>query len=142
MNYDVDYFINKFEAIPEDRWCMNEFRIGSAKCANGHCGLTDEFQVTVESLALREMFLKLPIHYLGSGYKVDGAGGKYSINAAMINDGRVEEYRQPTPKQRILAALQDIKAMTKDIDTVKKERIVYVSVPATITEKMMGLVLS
>lgn len=31
--------------------------------------------------------------------------------AALINDGESNEYKQPSPKQRILAALYDIKKM-------------------------------
>lgn len=47
--YTPQYFIDKFEAIPEENWCISS-----------------------------------------------------------VNDGLDERYQQPTPKQRILAALRDI----------------------------------
>lgn len=38
MNYDVDYFINKFEAIPEEMWCVGLWVDSEGrKCALGHC---------------------------------------------------------------------------------------------------------
>lgn len=150
MKYDVTYFINKFEAIPENLWCMNDFQRGDAMCANGHCGLYDEFTVTDESEALKQLFSMLPLHYYGNGYIIEEVPAKYSVNAAFVNDGRTEEYRQPTPKQRILAALYDIKKMqfdtdtkyAKDIDTGGKTKTVYVAVPVTITEQAKELVMS
>lgn len=90
--YDVDYFIAKFEAIPDERWCVYDYRNGPQRCARGHCGQTS-FRDTPESTALGELF----DNNIGDG-------------PSMVNDGNVEEYQQPTPKARILAALHDIKA--------------------------------
>ncbi|WP_285011232.1 hypothetical protein [Pedobacter faecalis] len=40
MNYTLDYFIEKFEAIPEDKWTTNEFADEQGRCcAFGHCGM-------------------------------------------------------------------------------------------------------
>jgi hypothetical protein len=90
MTYDVDYFIAKFEAIPEDEWCVGHFiSMDGTKCALGHCG--DEG--TGDSPEANALGCLFP--YLGD-----------VIN---INDGRHSDYPQPTPKQRILAALNDIK---------------------------------
>jgi hypothetical protein len=40
--YNLDYFIRKFEAIPEDQWCTGDFvKVVNGKeqrCAFGHCG--------------------------------------------------------------------------------------------------------
>lgn len=86
--YDVNYFIKKFEAIPEEMWTTGEFDRGDGcKCALGHCGV-NHFQGTDEGKAL---------HYLLNYY------------ADEINDGASERYQQDTPKQRILAALNDVK---------------------------------
>lgn len=89
--YTVDYFIRKFEAIPEERWCVYVTDDGNGRhCAYGHCLHNDA--VTPESMALIELF---PLNE----------------NAAVINNGHSPRYPQPTPKQRILAALHDIKKM-------------------------------
>ena len=86
MTYDAAYFIAKFEGIPEERWCTNVFRShGGRRCALGHCqesrtGRTDE------SIALANLL----------------------TDTAEINDGKDPRYQQPTPKQRVLAALKDL----------------------------------
>lgn len=95
--YDVDYFIRKFEAIPEDNWWIGEYNDedGNRFCAYGHCGLRSKSlnRQNKEADALYALFC--------SDVK--------SI-VADINDGKDIRYLQPTPKQRILAALYDIKA--------------------------------
>lgn len=94
MTYDVDYFIAKFEAIPEELWCTEVLTKGAQRCALGWCGAyypdeddDDEENdgTTEESLALMSL-----IPMVGD-----------------INDGLINRYQQPTPKQRILAALRD-----------------------------------
>lgn len=94
--YDVDYFIAKFEAIPEEKWS-----IGSGnkytKCAMMHCGVkisaNSNYIYNDEISALITLFRT-----------IDGG------SVISINDGWDDSYTQPTPKQRILAALHDIKA--------------------------------
>lgn len=50
--YNIDYFIAKFEAIPEEKWTVNTFSGEEGKrCALGHCG-EDEVSRTEESNAL------------------------------------------------------------------------------------------
>ena len=89
--FTVDYFIAKFEAIPEEEWCEGEYVSSDGrKCALGHCGHSP-FGLTFEREALINLFKK---------------SGLY---ASDINDGKHSKYQQPTPKQRILAALRDIK---------------------------------
>ncbi len=87
---DVQYFIDKFEKIPEDRWCTGLFTKGDNHCAYGHCGVMQPLQETVESKRLSYLF-------------------RFSGIVTDINDGRDKRYPQPTPKQRILAALRDVK---------------------------------
>lgn len=91
MEYTVDYFIAKFEAIPEEKWFIGDFiniYNPEQKCAYGHCGCIKSLGETIESNMLFDLFDN-PVHY--------------------INDGHDEKYQQSTPKQRILAALHDIK---------------------------------
>jgi hypothetical protein len=85
---DAQYFIDKFEAIPENRWCVGNYvkvYVGETHrrhCAHGHCfGIKNELEGLLQI-----------IH-----------------NAADINDGEDGCYQQATPKQRILAALYGAK---------------------------------
>jgi hypothetical protein len=96
MKYDVDYFINKFSAIPDNLWITQVLTGWGAHCALGHCdvtethlmvGLPDEARVLAELLG----------------------GDERWQNVATINDGEDARYTQPTPKARILAALADVK---------------------------------
>jgi hypothetical protein len=117
MQYTVDYFIKKFEAIPEDKitgsiWWSAESNCG---CAHGHCGVRYEKGETEES---RGLLVFLPL-------------------ASAITVGTHSRYQQPTPKQRILAALYDIKKMQQPVEEPKvKEIIRYVAVPETISESI------
>lgn len=91
-NFDVDYFLAKFEAIPEEEWCREKLSDYNGRhCAMGHCGCRDNGEITAEASALDNLFdkyLSMPV--------VD-------VNDFLDIQGR-------TPKQRILAALRDIKA--------------------------------
>lgn len=112
MKYDVDYFLRKFKKIPEEKWCTFSFVNGKSRCVNGHCGITNMLaNLTEESIALQKTFSVLSIT---SGMKIINDGllsDDYSLKAAYINNGESDQYQQPTPKQRILAALQDIKKL-------------------------------
>lgn len=86
--YDVNFFIRKFEAIPEDKWITGKWELNGNHCALGHCGaIQSDVSLTDEACALNELL----------------------TNVIAINDGRDQVYAQPTPKQRILAALNDIR---------------------------------
>ncbi len=86
--YNRDYFIAKFEAIPDEKWTTGVFVHGDRCCALGHCGPNIGYY-TPEAFALSSML----------GHQ-----------ASFINDGFDSRYLQPTPKQRILAALRDLPA--------------------------------
>lgn len=93
-NYNVDFFIDKFKDIPEENWgvliYVNEHN--GKKCALGHCGVREDCD-TPMGMALKMLFLD----HLNWGI----------IN---INDGMDSQpYKQKTAKERILAALHDIK---------------------------------
>lgn len=91
VKMDVDYFINKFEAIPDELWTTNQYHDNGKSCAMGHCGATERMQRTEESAAFEALFVRR------------------LLNIPCINDGQYSQYPQPTPKARILAALSDIK---------------------------------
>jgi hypothetical protein len=138
--YTVDYFIDKFEAIPEPLWCVdNQLNDRGQSCAFGHCN--PEFNKGVRGEEY-SAFFKLSISaekIIDPGIHLRG----YLTNGllAEINNGNYSNYQQPTPKQRILAALYDIKKLqSKDTEQQPKERIVYVSVPVSITEQAKDLI--
>lgn len=139
--FTVDYFIKKFEAIPEDEWLDDgdySNAYGTKFCAFGHCGrLTDQWND--EATALQKIIKSAGLHVISLNDKGDG------------------KYYQPTPKQRILAALYDIKKLSSEqevqvSDTTKllKEpeagtKIIHVyhsvSVPESITKQSKDLIL-
>lgn len=139
MIYDVNYFIKKFEAIPEN--LLIEGALGwvgenGAYCAGGHCGFYGVC-LTNEASALNSLLLKLNPK---NGFDLVTEVHKIIYT---INDGSEPRYKQPTPKQRILAALYDIKKM-QDKDIIieaPKEKIRYVSVPCSITEQTKELIM-
>lgn len=93
--YNLNYFIEKFEAIPEEQWCVGTTDNGRGQhCALGHCGMDNysSLKEVPEALALKD----LTIHR--------------GISVVLTNDMMSGMYRQSTPKQRILAMLYGIKA--------------------------------
>lgn len=92
MDYTVDYFIEKFEKIPEEKWITGLYEdINGNHCALGWCGVKGD--ANDESAELTRLF-----------WKIDKS-------VIRVNDGILyAEYQQSTPKQRILAALRDIKS--------------------------------
>lgn len=91
---DAQYFIDKFTAIPDRKWCMGNDtdKSGGRHCALGHCGWRgwtesgDEI-FTPEAIALWAVLPRV-VH---------------------INDGGHPQYRQRSIKERVLAALHDVK---------------------------------
>lgn len=97
MKYTVDYFINKFNAIPEEQWCMGRLSdYQSGKCVLGHCGVKQtpdgNYSYTDMSEKLSAILRQIP-------------GVLYDINDG---HGPARELGD-TPKERILNALLLIK---------------------------------
>lgn len=104
--YTVDYFIKKFSAIPENMWIVGSFGSpGRPRCALGHC-----LDNTKEVESLQNLMKN------------------FACYATSINDNKDSKYQQSTPKQRILAALYDIKTMQQSKAEKAKETTNYVVV--------------
>lgn len=89
--FTKEYFIQKFEAIPEERWITRRFVDAEGRCcAYGHCGINTVIRQTAEAKSLSDLF------------------SRSGIPVLVVNDGRDFRYQQSTPKQRILAALRDL----------------------------------
>lgn len=146
MTYSVDYFIEKFEAIPEDKWCVGSLHSNGRSCALGHCGMTADPEVEPFGI----MFFNWSDEGMALTKLLDKLGLKpWEINDYMPFMKDAYRYIQKTPKQRILAALNDVKKMQdgQPAETPKPiekptEKIRYVSVPETIKEETKELVLN
>lgn len=97
MIYTKEYFIEKFEAIPEAYWCVGVFFDGDKCCAAGHCGMGNG-KVTAES----ESLCRLITNHLGKDTT------EYTSSISTVNDKGDSRFQQDTPKQRVLAALRSI----------------------------------
>lgn len=88
--YDCSYFIRKFEAIPENMWCIGALSYNNKSCALGFCGAKPEKGVVTikmfpEASALYDLFKK----FLGE-------------IVFHTNDGVDSRYKQPTPSKESL----------------------------------------
>lgn len=122
MEYTVDYFIKKFEAIPEERWTTGTFLSyeEERRCALGHCfskkiiwklqdaGMKDDGS-TAYPITEKEKQTSFKEAYVLSKLFCENAreGSQKIID---VNNGLDSVYQQLSPKQRIFAALYDIKA--------------------------------
>ncbi|MEK6884004.1 MAG: hypothetical protein AABY22_30520 [Nanoarchaeota archaeon] len=89
--YNVDFFIEKFRQIPEDKWITKTYSDGEAKCALGHCGYGYHGKTTKMGKSLLNLFYE------------------NKLAVVEINDGLTKKFLQKTPKTRIMAALNFIK---------------------------------
>lgn len=130
QTYDVDYFIQKFKAIPEEKWMTDDLGYPETpRCANGH--FCDGRMYTPIMGELRKVFLPLinkitciKWHITDNYLNPDKDEHRnYSRIAEQINNGNTVEYQQPTPKQRVLAALYDIKKAQQPVHP--KEVYIY-----------------
>ena len=94
--YNVDYFIKKFEAIPNDKWCLRVLQDSEGRsCAFGHCG-------TIEGKGRTYIHTK-------EGNALEGMFDSLEESVVQVSDGINSEYDQITPRGRMLAALKHIK---------------------------------
>ncbi len=89
MIYDKEYFIKKFEAIPEEKWATKSFYTYDGRCcALGHCGKRYGSFSTNESSALGIITL---------------------YRTVAINDGLGDSVKYGnTPKTRIINFLKQL----------------------------------
>lgn len=114
MIYDVHYFIKKFEAIPEGRFCRIMDDNNGSHCYIGHCTASESKTLGIDLLYNTLKF---------------GAGS--------LAANKIPKYQHLTIKQRILAALYDIRAMQEP-----KVKTVYVTVSEVIKDETKKLILN
>lgn len=88
----LDDYIAFFDAIPEERWCEAAFwdRVTGQCCALGLLGKRNFSNIPRAASRLQKLL------------------GCALSEIAAINDGEHPDYQQPTPKQRVLAYLEDV----------------------------------
>ncbi len=91
--YNIQYFINFFSQIPEENFLVRKYRECEKGCAMG--------------LLQDNLLAHSTLYNIGNKYFRSAS----STSIIDINNGDHPQYQQPTPKQRILAALYDIKKM-------------------------------
>lgn len=105
MKMNAQYFIDKFQAIPEEKWGTDALQQGNGRrCALGHCTPELDNFPGRQVLNFTNIGLKT---YTEEGKALAAVFNKVTEGVVCINDGTSEIYKQDTPKQRILAALQD-----------------------------------
>lgn len=101
--YTVDYFIQKFQAIPEIFWGIEYLNNDGKSCVLGFCNTTVQ---DGKSRANSLYYI-----YTDEGASLVKLFKRIKLAPHSINDHTNTTYKQPTPKQRILAALYDIKKL-------------------------------
>lgn len=103
-------FHSFFEAIPEEKWGTGHYELDGKCCARGHLMKND-----TDILKNRDLkFIFLLSDYLG-----------WALTAERINDGQSALFRQPTPRLRILAALDQIIEKLEKADKENKKDSSY-----------------
>ncbi len=106
--FTVQHFRDKFSAIPENKWCVGRQDNGKGQhCAVGllhpeHAGVANMgfiYDPTGEISALENLFFNAGIVFEPFPSWRDGN------NIAAVNNRNHSKFKQDTPKQRILAAL-------------------------------------
>lgn len=87
--YTPEYFIAKFEAIPEEKWCMGKYRHAGRSCALGHCGARPFSPWSEEAQALYQLVKD------GTGNSVTSINDSYHYYSDLGD----------TPKERVINAL-------------------------------------
>lgn len=100
--FDAAHFIERLSVIPEEQWCTGVFynKDTGQCCTFGHLGVREDtgwIGYSNEVDALHTLVVQYNEH----------TDKHFSISG--INDNDFPEYSQPTPKQRVLAFLNDIK---------------------------------
>ncbi len=92
--FNATFYIKKFRDIPEDEWTTGAFHKDGMSCALGHLGAPKKNHKEV--MGIIRLFEK----YLG-------------VKPAAVNDWQDLRFQEPGPKNRIMAALNQIKAIRR-----------------------------
>lgn len=100
MTYTIQYFIDKFSAIPVEQWRSDGYygKDGEPHCALGHLGCLNDVSNDdlIDSTEISDLYKYLAMANV--------------ISIVDLNDGRERGFHQTTPKDRIIAALEIAKS--------------------------------
>lgn len=115
--YDVEYFVAKFEAIPEDKWATGILfnQIDGTKCVLGHCGVVDYEDKILNEKVKSLVEILDPVYKLTNNHKRHPYGKSYATVYKFndLNEGDVGALGE-TPKERILNALSLAAAIAQE----------------------------
>lgn len=135
VNHTLEGFRSYLLAIPDDQWCSGVYANDDGqRCAQGHvCHRSSEidemgYPVLKGSdaiLALRELFQPL-------------SQNAFLQTVGQVNNGDHPSYQQPTPRARILAALDDLIALrdakqAAALDAVERRPLVGLDQPVALS---------
>lgn len=101
--HDANYFIDFFSRISDEQWHAGALQSEDGRLsALGHLGGPESFRGEI----LLSLFFQCGILHPGPGIRLSGV--------ASVNDGYHPDFKQKTPKKRILAALHFIKRRSTD----------------------------
>jgi|SRR5579872_611192 len=93
----IKFFINKFESIPAERWCVGKLQNDEdRRCALGH--------------TMHGRLQPISAGWGAAMAETIQLASLFPARVAFINNGSDSRYQQPDPKSRILAALHDLLA--------------------------------
>jgi len=103
MDYSIEYFIEKFSTIPEEKWTVKQLEDSEtgAHCALGHCGVTQKafgnpYNYTEEGTALEKIFQTVPSIWNTGSYVPSTNDNGYGMGIGCT---------KTLPKERILITL-------------------------------------
>lgn len=136
QQFNVDYFIKKFKAIPEDQWCVDKFSNDEGqKCAQGHCIPKSVLEGTPKEYNLRT---SPEIQELKALILLFEKEVSRNTIIAHINNGTHSGYQQDSPKKRVLEALWQLKIKNRSKEKDKEKESVIV--PQTIEEQISEMI--
>ena len=100
MKFDLDYFIAKFEAIPDEKWCRGSLLNQEGQsCALGHCGVGADVMSTEDT------------NWTDEGRALQALTNE---RIWMVNDSFCSSYNEygQTPKERVINYLKELKGKT------------------------------
>lgn len=112
MKYNAQFFLDLFQAIPPEKWndWIQHDVYTDTHCVYGHLRVEAHSNgaYTEQGKVLTAIMGQLPnLKHVHEHENWCESGSAYNFTPARINNGQVVNYKQPTPKARIIAALQD-----------------------------------
>ena len=138
-NYDTEYFIKKFEAIPDDKWITGSLENEPGYCcALGHCGVKNESRLNKEGGALQKLFrdfIGLRVESVNDNNVSYIKNRLLNIDKVKVKANMLSSAILNKPKGRILTALKIIQTAMKPKKIVVHEVHAVPEVPKIAIEE-------